>query len=967
MPSFATKTRTRVATALIAAASAGLFSPGRVPGQPLSDVESASFAREKALVEKGAYEEAVAHFRDRLSRAETKAPERIQIFHTLGHLLLYANRKGEAIRNSQSAYEWALGQGLSTEAESFKAELAVQKAYSRALELRTSGDVPGSNAKFEEADRLAGAIASQAYQLKIASAWSVNYTGSNEGQAKYLGLSLRALDLAGALSYKFEASRASKKVGAYYVMKNDYSQALSYFLKALDYLAAGRDDRDLSMCLNNISVMYSSLGDYIKAKDYLLEAASRIPADATGAFETSLLVNLGNLFSCFGKRLQSEDYRQRALDCFVSYLGLRQVRAGGQPHLEALAGMAGIYIDEGRLEDARRILLPALEEARNSKADPLIAGKILSLLGEMSIAAGAMAEAGKYFEETRSLSGRTGSPLLAMSAAFGLGRCAEARLDFGRAIESYELALGIIGEGFSGIVSDIHRAEFIGRSREPFQALVRLYLALSKGENRGAYEREIFRLSEYLRARSYMEFRDRLAGSRPRPRPAGESPEEARLGQERIGLLRSLSGRDLGRDERGQLETRIVQIDDILDAAVFDRYGAGDRAGRSSRPVPLDVLQGRVLDDRTVVLEYLLGETKSILFCISRNSLKLIELPPAGELADSLTGFLSFLEDPSLPVGKGLPAARRLYQVLLAPAEPFLSARVDRLIIVPDGVLFRLPFEALALPTPDPAKPVYVNDRFAVSYAPSASSLYTSGTGQESRYAKDALAFGVSAYPRTVGLDGGTTLVSPSAILDDVYGRRGFAIESIPHVGEEIADLARRLSPDKIDLFQGQRATEKALKSIDLRSYRLIHLACHAFSDDNYPLRSALLMSPEADDKEDGYLQVSEMYDLRTNADLVVLSACQTGRGALVMNEGNLGLPRVFFYMGARSVLSTLWPVSDESGAVFMKHFYDAYFRGEGKVEALRSAKRALRATRFAHPFFWASYVLTGGSQEVIF
>ena len=78
------------------------------------------------------------------------------------------------------------------------------------------------------------------------------------------------------------------------------------------------------------------------------------------------------------------------------------------------------------------------------------------------------------------------------------------------------------------------------------------------------------------------------------------------------------------------------------------------------------------------------------------------------------------------------------------------------------------------------------------------------------------------------------------------------------------------------------------------------------------------------------------------------------------MNEGNLGLPRVFFYMGAKSVLSTLWPVHDHSCALFMKFFYDAYFRGDGKAEALRAAKKAMRGTKFAHPYFWASFTLTG-------
>ena len=409
------------------------------------------------------------------------------------------------------------------------------------------------------------------------------------------------------------------------------------------------------------------------------------------------------------------------------------------------------------------------------------------------------------------------------------------------------------------------------------------------------------------------------------------------------------------------MESRIVQIDDLLDAAVFDRYGAADGAARPVRPISLETLERTVLDDRTAILEFLLGETESILFCITKGSLEVLALPPAKEIGDALTGFLSFLEDPSIPADKGLPAARRLYGILLGPAERFLGDRIDRVVIVPDGALFRLPFEALVLPEASAAKQAFLVDRFVVSYAPSASSLASPATKQTTAYAKEALLFGVSKYPKPSGLGKSSTSLSPEAILDDLYGRRGFSAESLPYVRGEIADLKRRLPPGRIDVFEGNAATEGTLKGLDLSRYRLIHLACHAFSDDSYPLRSAIHLLAGGDGREDGYLQVSEMYDLRTRADLVVLSSCQTGRGTIVMNEGNLGLPRVFFYMGARSVLATLWPVNDKAAALFMRYFYDAYFRGQGKAEALRAAKRAMARTRFAHPYFWASYVLTGG------
>ena len=930
-------------------------------GISLSEDKAAVLATGKALIEKGAYEEAISYFRGRLARTEIGRLERARIFHMLGYLLIYAEHVEQAIENTQTARDWALKLRLSVEAKSFKTELTIEQAFDQALKLKASGNIPASNLKFEEADQLAGVIESQPYQLRISGAWSLNYVRSSEGHAKYLALSLRTLELAMSLNFKLEVSRAAKKVGAYYAMKSDYSRALSYFLKALNSLEVGGDGGDLIPCLNNVAMIYMSLGDYVKSRDYLMDAASRISKGSKGTFETSMLVNLGSLLSVIGRGFRSVDSQQKALDCFASYLDLREGKGGEAFRMEALAGMAGVYLDQGRLAEARGILLPALEEARKSKGHPLVAGKILYLLGEISLKTGAIPDAAQCFKETNSISKQTDSPLLAMNAAYGLGRCAEARGDFGRAIDSYNTAISIVGEGFSGIVSDVHRAEFIGRSREPFQALIHLYLELSKREKKGIYEREIFRLSEYFRARSYLEFQDKLSKDQARPKAASEGLEGVKLNEERIGILKALSQGNLGENERERLEKKIVQIDDMLDATIFNRYGEGDHSGPSSLLIPLSLLQSRISDNRTVILEYLLGKTKSILFCISRDSFHLIELPPARELQDSLTGFLSFLEDPSMPVSKGYPAAQRLYQILLAPADGFIPALADRLIIIPDGILFRLPFEALAQSTPKTGPPIYVNDRFAVSYAPSASSLSPAGTKQAVPYAKDALAFGVSKNRGPSRPAGISTLLSPGAILDDIYGRLGFAIDSIPYVKDEIADLERRLAPGRVDAFQGQRATEKTLKGLDLGSYRLIHLACHAFSDDNYPLRSALLLAPGVDDQEDGYLQVSEMYNLRTKADLVVLSACQTGKGTIVMNEGNLGLPRVFFYMGAKSVLSTLWPVNDKSCAVFMRHFYDAYFRGEGKPEALRAAKKAMAETRFAHPFFWAAYVLTGG------
>jgi CHAT domain-containing protein/tetratricopeptide (TPR) repeat protein len=961
VPGFNRRAQAWLLAALMVAASGPLSEAGMISGSPSVEGEAAILAEGQALAQRGSYAEAIALLSAALARPATSEPARARIFHDLGYLLLFVGRGHEALQNIQTAYEWARTKGLAAEAASFQAELAIQRAFAEAIRLRNSGDLPGSNAKFEEADRLARADGSRPYALKITNVWSINYVASAEGRARYLSLCLKALELADSLKFLHESSTAATNIAAHYAQTADYSRALGYSLKALNDAEAVGDNGDLIACLNNVAVMYSSLGDFVKAKDYLLAAASRVSENAEDTFETSLLLNLGNMFRGLGERLDSEVCLRKAQECFDSFLVLREVRLGGTLRLEALAGRAGVYLDQGRLGEARQILFPALEEARRSDAVPQTTGRILSLLGKLALRAGDMPQARRYFEETRVLSDKTGNPSLKMAAAYGLGRCAEARGDFGQAIDSYDLAVRIVEEGFAGIVSDIQAAEFMGRGREAFQALVRLYLRLSKTEDGRLYEREIFRLTESLRGRSCRELQDRLARNGSRA-PAPEDPGEVKLGRERLALLESLSREGLAREERARMKSRVVQIDDLLDASVFNRHGSGDRTTRPVRPISVEALQRGVLDGRTAVIEYLLGQDGSIVFCVTKDSLDLFELPPAGDLDDALTGFLSFLEDPSIPAGKGLPAARRLYRTLLGQVDPRLGEHIDRLIIVPDGPLFRLPFESLAPPASGTAKPVYLGDRFVVSYAPSASSLVSAAAAApEESYAKDALVFGVSKYPKLERAGGQPPSFSPGAILDDLYGRRGFTAEILPHVRDEIGDLERRLPPGRIDAFEGGAATEEALKGLDLSRYRLIHLACHAFSDDNYPLRSALRLSAGAGDREDGYLQVSEMYDLRTSADLVVLSACQTGRGTIVMNEGSLGLPRVFFYMGARSVLSTLWPVNDKAAALFMKNFYDAYFRGLGKAEALQAAKLAMRRTRFAHPYFWASYVLTGG------
>jgi CHAT domain-containing protein len=928
---------------------------------PNSSDEKPWAAVGRDLLEKGEYELAIAHFNKRLGLAGTGDRDQLEIHRYLAVLYCYADRNTEAIKSCRRALELASSLGLREEKSSIEAELAIQERYASAMKLRASGDLSGSNPHFEEAMLKSRALGNEAYEQKILRSWSFNYLGSLNILKRYLDLNIQALNLAQSLNHRIEACRAALNIGVYYSMKSDYSHALSYYLKSLFYARELPLSKDTIVCLNNVASIYIALADFDKAFDYMSDAIKRIDPENPGPFQSSLLINLGQSFQALARNFQDQEYCLRALECFSSYLKLEKTARGTDFSLHALNGIAGVYVDQGRLDEAKALLLPVLDKVKTDKTSAL-SEMILLNLAAIASKKGEVAEAERYYCETQAAAQQSNDVLQLIRAAYGLGRCAEQRTDFGQAIAFYNEALGVIAGAGSHVANDTNRAEFISRGREPFQALIELYYKLSVKGPPGTFERELYRVSESYRARSFMEYlgkRSRRKGARP-PDDAGSLIAD-KLNRERLTLLKELS-RGAGSQAGNEgLQSRIKHIDDMLDAAVFDRQLQDDATAALTLPVSLNPLQNFLLTDRTALVEYLLGDERSYLICVTKNSFHLVPLPPAQAIQDSLAAYLSFLEDPSIPASKGLPAARRLYADLFLPAENFIPASVNHLIIVPDGILFRLPFETLVIQGTGPASADrYLNDRYIISYAPSASALFHLAHKPKVPYAKEVLAFGVPEYAQPSRRSMAQGAYSAASVLDELYKRNGFVMAPIPHAQREMTELAKRVPPGKADLYSGDRATEGAFKRLDLEAYRLIHLACHAFSDDRNPLRSSLVFSAGPGDAEDGFLQVSEMYDMRTNADLVVLSACQTGRGKIVRNEGILGLPRIFFYMGARSVISTLWPVHDKAGATFMDYFYDAYFRGAGKAAALQAAKRKMTKTKYSHPYYWASYTLTG-------
>ncbi len=174
---------------------------------------------------------------------------------------------------------------------------------------------------------------------------------------------------------------------------------------------------------------------------------------------------------------------------------------------------------------------------------------------------------------------------------------------------------------------------------------------------------------------------------------------------------------------------------------------------------------------------------------------------------------------------------------------------------------------------------------------------------------------------------------------------------------------------EKGTIYKKETATEENARNTD-KETSIIHFACHGILDERFPLNSGLALTiPEKTEegKENGLLQAWEIFEsVRINADLVTLSACETGLGKEMGGEGLIGLTRAFQYAGAKTVLPTLWSVPDESTAILMENFYTYLKQGKSKAEALKTAQsEMLKSDKYSHPFYWAGFVLNGDGEII--
>lgn len=363
-------------------------------------------------------------------------------------------------------------------------------------------------------------------------------------------------------------------------------------------------------------------------------------------------------------------------------------------------------------------------------------------------------------------------------------------------------------------------------------------------------------------------------------------------------------------------------------------------------PVPLSRLQSDLLPSELFV-EYVLADPHSYALAVTRTTVHRYTLPAKSELEQEATQYRTELTQKKTD----LPLAQRLFDCLLGGIPEFKEKQA--LILVPDGKLHLLPFSALA------SSGRYILASHQVAVAPSGTVLDMLRHRADEVVRDDRPYVGVAAW----------TSKSPpntlfATILRSVSGPERRELVPLPESRYEVVTIAGDL-PKPSTILLGSRATETNFKRLPLSQYSVIHLALHGYVDPEFPDRSALVFAPEQPAIDDGLLQVREIRNLRLNASLVTLSACDTGVGP-VGEEGVANIDNAFIEAGAQSVVSTLWQLEDHATTQLMIDFYEHLGRNEGKAEALRQAQLDMLNSG-APPYFWAGFELDGEPSGSLF
>lgn len=726
--------------------------------------------------------------------------------------------------------------------------------------------------------------------------------------------------------------------------QNHFERARVLFEHALDILTAENSETNFSIALlhNNLGALWDATGQPEKGLAHYREALAfyRSEYGSDHPDVLSILLSMGIAKQNLGDSTSAMDFYKEAL-------AIGMMRRSGDVAFEAsevqleMGNLCRAWGDwDGALvhiQSGMELITPgwvANDIFSHPKPDPGPYGyQLLSLFGAKAVSlegkALAMEAIGKSGERYRAAS----------IQAFGLG---DALVDGMRRRFLGHASKGFLGEVAHGFLQDA----------------VRIHLDAWRRDGKMEHLEKAFHYAEKGKFMVVWEALAERAAASTAGLPADLAEQEWEFRRE----ISRLDGR-LGEAADGYLElterevlaaqdslNRLLASQDSLSKTLRKDYPDYARLYLGGPGNSVSSLREQVLDDRTCILHYFLGKNALHLFLLSPTQFTCIDLPAGDSLQTTLREFAllasSLKQDPG--DGKLYHLGKKLHDWLVTPALSQWNGppqgTTGRLVVVADGPLSALPFEALV--QSDGQKERFLIEDFQIAYGYSGPLQCALFGGGKKRGNGKFLAY---AWSGPYGKESEESAQRTS--------REG-NYRNLPGSYQEVQALARHLDGD---LFWGEKASKNHFLSHG-GAYAALHFALHGEVSPADAMRSHLVFPPDSTGKTDR-LYAYELFGLPMLAEMAVLSACETGAGEWVPGEGVHSLARAFAYNGVPAVVSTLWKVEDASAERLMDRFYEGLGQGLGKDEALREAKLSLIREGGRHgrlPFYWAPYVLSG-------
>jgi CHAT domain-containing protein/Tfp pilus assembly protein PilF len=798
---------------------------------------------------------------------------------------------------------------------------------------------------------------------------SVNWNLGNPRQAmKYLK---DALQIAEEINNQFIKQMCLGIMGLVYWNLGQYSEATNCYENAIELARKYKIKNWEGIHLGNLAIIFTEMGDQVKALEYYNQALKIAIENSDKSGEGRHLGNIACTYDRLGQYDKALEYYQKAVDL--------EKQIGNKKHeADFLGDIGNLYITMGKYGKADTTIEKALQLARHIKDKRCEAYQYLNL-GDLNIHINNTAQSLFYYKSALDLGNKIIEPEIVWAAHSGAASAYEKLGEYENSLNHYALSIKKIEDVREVLQTEKYKTSFMENKLGVYENVIHLLTELDKKYPLKGYDVQSFHYAEMAKARVLLDMMCQGKILHNLSNIPGDIQKNVLINENSLEKKYEELSEELNKSNDLQNHDRVVQIEKEVETLQSQKTQLFEQLKKRhpeyyklthTKLLSVREIQNKILDNNQILIEYYVGDTNIFVWVLAKQKMDVYTIyMNRKSLEDALSQispmFAKEKNNTEIEIdhrwanfNAGL--LHKLYKILLKdPAEKYLK-KDKELIIIPDGILHYFPFEILVTDMKED-KVQYLVENHPISYS-SSSSLLNPELQRTRNAKKNLLAIGNPSFTseQKKGILDWISALDPMKIKF-----RGGGFEPLPYAEQEVKAIGEKFSNSAVLI--GNKATESNFKKM-ATEFRYIHLATHYVTSDKQPMYSKIVLAQNGDHSEnDGYLQTYEIYNLKLNADLIVLSGCGTGLGKLSRGEGLIGMSRAFLHAGAPSMVVSLWPVEDASTASLMDHFYGYLKKGLSKSRALQLAKMEMLHSKDTKqdPFYWSPFVLIGDSKEI--